>query len=194
MVWTRRTTEALRGECELYREATRKYRKRAEHYEALYQSGEKGGRRGGRGRSAARGARRARSCARARSSAREAKRKRVRKFKRAARDDGAREGAEDALWGAGTTRKPSTRGAIVDVVPASPSPRDDEDARGRARARKGAPPLDRIFLDSKNTRAARRDSTTSSENKVRKNKRLSDNAPKSPDAVFEAADADADGA
>ena len=183
------TTEALRGECELYREATRKYRKRAEHYEALYRAARRGvGAEGGDvAREAREGAKlRPRAFERARS-----EEERVRKFKRAARDDGAREGAEDALWGAGTTRKPSTRGAFVDVVPASPSSRDDEDARGRARARKGAPPLDRIFLDSKNTRAARRDSTTSSENKVRKNKRLSDNAPKSPDAVFEAADADA---
>ena len=181
-------TEALRGECELYREATRKYRKRAEHYEALYRAARgTGGADGGPHREARAGAKmRPRAFERARG-----EEETVRKFKRAARDDGARDDAEDALWGAGTTRKPSTRGAIVDVVPASPSPRDDDDARGRARARKGAPPLDRIFLDSKNTRAARRDST-SSENKVRKNKRLSDNAPKSPDAVFEATDADAD--
>lgn len=46
--------------------------------------------------------------------------------------------------------------------------------------------MDRIFLDSQNTRAARRASTTSNENKIRKNKRLSDNVPTAPDAVFDA--------
>lgn len=51
----------------------------------------------------------------------------MRKFKRAARDDGAREGAEDAFWGAGMMRKLLMCGVFVDVVLVLLLLRDDED-------------------------------------------------------------------
>ena len=61
----------------------------------------------------------------------------------------------------------------------SPPPR----TRRRDDARRGAA-LDRIFLDSKNAPASS-PSRENGDNKVRKNKCLSDNAPRSPNAVFD---------
>ena len=110
-------------------------------------------------------------------------------FKRAMRE--VREATlEDDLWGA-TQKKRSTIG------PQDGSRRDaarmvdeevenarsgggakEEDARRRA----AAPPLDRIFLDSKNKGSAVNETTNG--NKVRKNKRLSDNSPTGPNEVF----------
>ena len=203
------TRESLRNELELYREACRRYRKRAEHFEALYRetrggAGEKGvpaatRTASGRGavdaeRAAAR--RRRRGDAFERTAEEEIDR---RTFKRAIRENPENKTYEDELWGAQTQRAEAddrARGGRWDRRRETDSDADDDDAP--------PPPLDRIFLDSNDRaddreremasrdggeRAARgrRDSTStpSGANKVRKNKRLSDNAPTNPDRVHD---------
>ena len=198
-------SERLRNECELYREACRRYRKRAEHYEALYRESRAGAGTRATGvvvretqffetdvasRRPATEDERAPARARLRPAAFEddsEERALRRKFKRATRDaraENPNRRYEDELWGAPTQRT-------------AERPRDDDDggddlaARGerkRSGDERGAPPLDRIFLDSKNTRRASGETVSTSGddshgNKVRKNKRLSDNAPRAPDAV-----------
>ena len=128
-------------------------------------------------------------------------------FRRAERREGARDdGAEyeDALWGAARTRKRlnddenggdggDARARRWSAQGDSERPRAREndaaaanDAAPRRRAGE-APPLDRIFLDSKNAPSSS-PSRERGANAVRKNKRLSDNAPRSPNAVFDDAE------
>ena len=248
--------ELARRETTLYREACRKYRKRAEHYEALYRK--MGGKdvegtttttRVGRGGRRARderregtsGGRRALDGVDGDAATRrrrleifrdddEDERRGREKFARRAREgdawekceatarrrvdvearDGFRrverredardEGVEyeDELWGAtqkrrnddddgggggdararrtsaqGDSERPHARENLADAANEAPRRRAGE-----------APPLDRIFLDSKNAPASS-PSRENGDNKVRKNKRLSDNAPRSPNAVFD---------
>ena len=249
--------ELARRETTLYREACRKYRKRAEHYEALYRKmGGKdvertttrttvrgGGRRvrGARGEGTSGGgvaldgfagdaATRRRRLEIFRDDDEEERRGRE-KFARRAREGDAREKCEatarrrvdveardgfrrverredarddgieyeDELWGAtqkrrnddddggggggdarvrrtsaqGDSERPHARENLADAANEAPRRRAGE-----------APPLDRIFLDSKNAPASS-PSLENGDNKVRKNKRLSDNAPRSPNAVFD---------
>ena len=114
-----------------------------------------------------------------------------------ARDEGVE--YEDELWGAtqkrrndddddgggggdarvrrtsaqGDSERPHARENLADAANEAPRRRAGE-----------APPLDRIFLDSKNAPASS-PSRENGDNKVRKNKCLSDNAPRSPNAVFD---------
>jgi len=109
-------------------------------------------------------------------------------FKRAMRE--VRETTlEDDLWGAtqkkrstigpqGVSRRVAERMVDEEVENArSGGVAKEEDARRRA----AAPPLDRIFLDSKNKGST---ANETNDNKVRKNKRLSDNSPTGPNEVF----------
>lgn len=129
-------------------------------------------------------------------------------FRRAKRREGARDDGveyEDALWGAARTRKRrnddendgenggDARARRWSAQGDSERPRAREnvaaaanDAAPRRRAGE-APPLDRIFLDSKNAPSSS-PSRERGANAVRKNKRLSDNAPRSPNAVFDDAE------
>lgn len=110
-------------------------------------------------------------------------------FKRAMRE--VREATlEDDLWGA-TQKKRSTIGPQDGSRRAAARMVDEEVENARsgggakeedARRRAAAPPLDRIFLDSKNKGSAVNETTNG--NKVRKNKRLSDNSPTGPNEVF----------
>ena len=110
-------------------------------------------------------------------------------FKRAMRE--VREATlEDDLWGA-TQKKQSTIGpqGVSRRVAERMADEEVENARSGgggakeedARRRAAAPPLDRIFLDSKNKGSA---ANETNDNKVRKNKRLSDNSPTGPNEVF----------
>jgi len=125
-------------------------------------------------------------------------------FRRAERREGARDdGAEyeDALWGAARRRKRrnddendgdggDARARRWSAQGDSERPRERENVAAAAnetapRRRAGeALPLDRIFLDSKNAPSSS-PSRERGTNAVRKNKRLSDNAPRSPNAVFD---------
>lgn len=111
-------------------------------------------------------------------------------FKRAMRE--VREATlEDDLWGA-TQKKRSTIGPQDGSRRVAARMVDEEVENARsggvtkeedARRRAAAPPLDRIFLDSKNKGSTANETTTNG-NKVRKNKRLSDNSPTGPNEVF----------
>jgi hypothetical protein len=104
-------------------------------------------------------------------------------FKRAMRE--VREATlEDDLWGA-TQKKRSTIGPQDGSrrVAARMVDEEVENATRRTGVGAAAPPLDRIFLDSKNKGSAVNE-TTANGNKVRKNKRLSDNSPTGPNEVF----------
>lgn len=212
------TFEKTRAECELWREACGKFRKRAEHYERLYKASVAGssgqgavgatvvvretqvspttttsaegrkrapdaGRRGGDFKRAMRG-----------ESSGAVKRDRV-----AVNDDGDDARAKVTavmahesgvrLWGGPIPTAAARIGRVANPPPAplvvgdSENPahglRDDIDL-GR---REHAPPLNRIFLDA-NTSG---DGDAETSNRVRKSKRLSDNAPTPANEVFERA-------
>jgi len=106
-------------------------------------------------------------------------------FKRATRE--VREATlEDNLWGATQKKRSvgqqdgSRRVAARTVDEGVENARSGAEKERDARRRAAAPPLDRIFLDSKNRVSA----NETNDNKVRKNKRLSDNSPTGPNEVF----------
>ena len=213
------TFEKTRAECELWREACGKFRKRAEHYERLYKASVAGS--SGQGAVGATVVVRETQVSPTTTSAGARKRapdagRRGGEFKRAMRGESSgvvkrdRVGVNDdddgdahakvtavmahesavRLWG-GPIPTAAARGRVA-TPPPGPGPvvvgdsenpthglRDDIEL-GR---REHAPPLNRIFLDANASGGG--DAETS--NRVRKSKRLSDNAPTPANEVFERA-------
>ena len=199
--------ERTRAELELYKEACQKYRKRAERFEELYR---RGGVKEAANAAGVKPERGGRCVANGgveelvlTTAATKAPPKIVREtqlfgddaeklapgvvggFKRATRE--VREATlEDNLWGATQKKRSvgqqdgSRRVAARTVDEGVENARSGAEKERDARRRAAAPPLDRIFLDSKNRVSA----NETNDNKVRKNKRLSDNSPTGPNEVF----------
>jgi len=192
--WASASAERAFREKELWRDACGKYRKRAEHYEGLYKAL--------RARERGDGAHAQTPLPRAETSGLGKRAPPGASEEREGGDDFKRATRGGASASARVEEKSTIGGLTLDCAPneglwgSTQRPRREaSDAKRRGDAenanalrddgelgRRGhAPALDRIFLDFKNSSA---DPTEG--NRVRKNKRLTDNAPKPANEVFEA--------